>query len=62
MTPNAKLLIVALDLRLMARQHVVGRDSALFEHTLPDRLMEAAEALEDLVRRSIRVAPCEIVH
>ena len=52
MTHNAKLLTVALELRMLARQHRVKQSSTLFEHTLPDRLREAAEVIEILVQMS----------
>ncbi|WP_427024756.1 hypothetical protein ACP4J4_01970 [Aureimonas ureilytica] len=52
MTHNAKLLTVALELRMMARQHAGKQSSTLFEHTLPERLREAAEAIETLVQMS----------
>lgn len=53
MSQNAKLLVIALELRPMARQREVGRSATAQESPSPERLIEAAEALEGLVRRSV---------
>ncbi|ALN75340.1 hypothetical protein [Aureimonas sp. AU20] len=53
MRQNTELLMVALELRLMAHHvggHQIGRRSAQAPEPLRDRLTQAAEALEALVR------------
>ena len=53
MSQDARLLTVAVELRLMARQSAHDEKAHPTDHPLSDRLTHAAEALEDLVRRSL---------
>lgn len=53
MSHDARLLTVALELRMMARQSAHDERAHPTDHPLSGRLTHAAEALEDLVRRTL---------